>query len=492
MLRLTSIDLKKLQYDTLAVAVCEDKDIHDDPSIVSVVKKALGLADFSGKKDEVVTLYDIPAIGAQRIILQGLGKLEEVDREALRAMAGKTVKNCIEKNSMTVCFQVPDPAKLGMDLSLVLEAMEQGAWLGNHLFQKFKGEEKKKPLKTLVFRIPAQDAKTLRHLSSRVVAVCEGTTLARDWVNTPPNEKTPEKLARSIAGLAAKQRLKVQVFNESQLKQKKLNALLAVAAGSRHKPAMVLLEHKMAGAKNTIALVGKGVTFDSGGLNIKTGNSMADMKSDMSGAAAVAATLITAARLKTKVNIIGAIPIVENMPSGSATRPGDIVRSHAGKTIEIGNTDAEGRLILIDAISYVIKQFKPRILIDLATLTGACVVALGDKIAGVFSNDDDLAAGIVASGKKTHERCWRMPLPADYKELLKSDFADINNMSSTRWGGAITAALFISEFSGDTRWAHIDIAGPAYLKSESAYCGPGGTGFGVRLLCDFLEIDHLP
>ena len=492
MLRLTSIDLKKLQCDTLAVAVCEDKDIQDDSSIASVVERALGLSDFSGKKDEVVTLYDIPDIAARRIILQGLGKLEEVNREALRAMAGKTVKNCIEKKSTTACFQVPDPAKLGMDISVVLEAMEQGACLGNHLFQKFKGEEKKRPLKTLFFRVPAQDAKTLRRLSSRVAAICEGTTLARDWINTPPNEKTPEKLARSIAGLATKQRLKVQVFSESQLKQKKLDALLAVAAGSRHKPAMVLLEHKVAGAKKTIALVGKGVTFDSGGLNIKTGNSMADMKSDMSGAAAVAATLITAARLKTKVNIIGAIPVVENMPSGSATRPGDIVRSHAGKTIEIGNTDAEGRLILIDAISYVIKQYKPQMLIDLATLTGACVVALGDKIAGVFSRDDDLANGIIASGEKTHERCWRMPLPADYKELLKSDFADINNMSSSRWGGAITAALFISEFTGDTRWAHIDIAGPAYLKSESAYCGPGGTGFGVRLLCDFLEIDDLP
>jgi leucyl aminopeptidase len=211
------------------------------------------------------------------------------------------------------------------------------------------------------------------------------------------------------------------------------------------------------------------------------------MKSDMSGAAAVAATLMAAAKLKTKTNIIGAIPIVENMPSGKATRPGDIIRSYAGKTIEIGNTDAEGRLILIDAISYVIKRYKPQLLIDLATLTGACVVALGDKIAGVFSNDDDLAAGIITSGEKTHERCWRMPLPEDYKELLKSDFADMNNISSTRTGGAITAALFLSEFAADTRWAHIDIAGPAYLKKESAYCGPGGTGFGVRLLSEILE-----
>ncbi|MDH3798960.1 MAG: peptidase M17, partial [Desulfobacterales bacterium] len=232
---------------------------------------------------------------------------------------------------------------------------------------------------------------------------------------------------------------------------------------------------------------GKGVTFDSGGLNIKTGGSMAGMKADMSGAAVVAAAMITLARLKTKSHVIGAIPIVENMPSGKATRPGDIVRSYAGKTIEIGNTDAEGRLILIDAMAYVVKKHKPQVMIDLATLTGACVVALGEKIAGVFTPDDELAEAIIASGNKSHERCWQMPLPEDYKELLKSDFADLNNMASSRWGGAITAALFLSEFSGDTRWAHIDIAGPAYLKKGDAYCGPGGTGFGVRLLCDLIE-----
>jgi leucyl aminopeptidase len=175
------------------------------------------------------------------------------------------------------------------------------------------------------------------------------------------------------------------------------------------------------------------------------------------------------------------------MPSGKASRPGDIIKSYAGKTVEIGNTDAEGRLILIDALAYGVKKYKPRVLIDLATLTGACVVALGEKIAGVFSLDDKLAQAIISSGDKTYERCWRMPLPDDYKELLKSDFADLNNIASTRYGGAITAALFLSEFVGKTRWAHIDIAGPVYGKKETAYCAAGGTGFGVRLLCDLLE-----
>jgi len=212
-----------------------------------------------------------------------------------------------------------------------------------------------------------------------------------------------------------------------------------------------------------------------------------DMKCDMSGAAAVAATLITTAKLKPDVRIVGVIPLVENMISGSATRPGDIITSYAGKTIEIGNTYAEGRLILADAMSYTLKQYKPDIMVDIATLTGACVMALGEKIAGLFTLDDPLAEAIVDSGQKTHERIWRLPLPEDYKELLKSEFADTNNMSSSRWGGAITAALFLSGFTEGTRWAHIDIAGPAYQKKGAAYCDAGGTGFGVRLFCDLID-----
>jgi leucyl aminopeptidase len=208
---------------------------------------------------------------------------------------------------------------------------------------------------------------------------------------------------------------------------------------------------------------------------------------DMSGAAAVAGAMLAVAQLKPDVKVVGVTPVVENMPSGSAIRPGDIIRSYAGKTIEIGNTDAEGRLILVDAMAWAVKQYKPDTMIDLATLTGACVVALGEKIAGVFSKDQQLADAIVAAGETTHERCWQLPLPDDYKELLKNDFADLNNVSSGRWGGAITAALFLSEFVGETSWAHIDIAGPAWSKKATDYCGAGGTGFGVRLLCDLIK-----
>ena len=487
MLHLTALNLKKDKVETLAIGECEDKSIHTNSTVNAIVKKAKTLKEFSGKKGEEVTFYDPAGINAKRVIVYGLGKQKKVDLEALRTFAGKTVKQCIKKELATVWIAVPDANKTKSDMQSVLEALQEGAYLANHLFHKYKGEKKKNVLKKINFVVTSATAKKFSRMTSKVAAVCRSTVLAREWINTPSNEKTPEKLARSMVSLAKKEGLKVQVLNEKQLIQKKFGAMLSVAAGSQSKPSLVVLEHKVAGAKKTIAFIGKGVTFDSGGLNIKTGGSMADMKSDMSGGAAVAATMIAVAKLKAKINVIGAIPLVENMPSGTATRPGDIIRSYAGKTVEIGNTDAEGRLILIDAISYVVKKYKPRMMIDLATLTGACVVALGEKIAAVFSNDDKLAGAVVASGEKTHERCWHMPLPDDYKELLKSDFADMNNISGTRWGGAITAALFISEFAGDTRWAHIDIAGPAYAKKESAYCGPGGTGFGVRLLCDLIS-----
>jgi leucyl aminopeptidase len=487
MLNLTTIDLKKDKIEALAIPVCENKDIYKDPAIKAIVKKALSIKEFNGKKDQELVLYDPAGINAQRIIFRGLGKLEKIDPESLRNMAGKTVKSCIQKELTRVCIAVPEAGKLKLETPLLLEAMLEGAYLGTHLFQKYKGKKKPAKIKNISFLVTPELSKKYRTLPSKVTRVCQGTILAREWVSVPSNDKTPEVFAGSIANLAKKQGLKVQVLNEKELKQKKFGALLAVAAGSQRKPRLVVLQYRHPGAKKTVALVGKGVTFDSGGLNLKTGGSMAEMKSDMSGAAAVAAIMITAAKLKPKTNLIGVIPIVENMPSGTATRPGDIIRSYSGKTIEIGNTDAEGRLILIDAMSYTVKKYKPQYLIDLATLTGACVIALGEKIAGVFSNDDKLAKAIIASGRKTYERCWRMPLPDDYKDLLKSDFADMNNMSSTRWGGAITAALFLSEFSGDTQWAHIDIAGPSYAKKENAYCGAGGTGFGVRLLCDLID-----
>ena len=487
MIHLKSVDLKKEKIESLIIPVCEDMDVFDDKNIVSLIRKAKKIKEFKGDKDEEVTLYNLPEVKAERVIFMGLGKLEKVDMDPLRIMVGKAVKALIMKKLSDVLIAVPLAGKINMEMSSVLEAMLEGACLGNHLFDKYKKEKKHKPLKKINFLVKPDEVRKYSRLSSRVKTVCQGTILAREWVSTPSNDKRPDRFARSIVTLARKENLKVTVLGEKELKQKKFGAIMAVAAGSMSKPRLVVLEHNPRGATKTVALVGKGVTFDSGGINLKPSAGLDEMKADMSGAASVAATMITAAKLKSKLRVIGIIPIVENMPSGNASRPGDIINSFDGKTVEIGNTDAEGRLILIDAISYGIKKYKPKTLIDMATLTGACVVALGEKIAGTFSFDDKLAEDIILSGQKTHERCWRMPLPEDYKELLKSDFADLNNIGSTRYGGAITAALFLAEFVGDTRWAHIDIAGPAYAKKESAYCGAGGTGFGVRLLCDLLN-----
>jgi leucyl aminopeptidase len=487
MLHLNSVDLKKARIESMVIPVCEDKNIHEDKTILSLIRNAKKVKTFNGDKDDEVILYNLSEVKARIIFFLGLGKIEKVNMESLRTMAGKAVKGVIKKKHSEVLIAVPLAEMVKMDMQNILEAMMEGTFLGNHLFDKYKKEKKLQPLKRIDFLVTSRDSKKYRRLPSRISTVCQGTILAREWVSMPPNEKKPELFAKSIARLAGKENLKVTILGEKELKQKKFGAMLAVAAGSRNRPKLVILEHNPVKAKKTIALVGKGVTFDSGGINLKPTASLADMKMDMSGAAAVAATLITAARLKLRRNLVGVIPIVENMPSGDASRPGDIIKTYDGKTVEIGNTDAEGRLILIDAISYAIKKYNPQTLIDLATLTGACVVALGEKIAGTFSFDEKLAESIILSGQKTHERCWRMPLPEDYKELIKSDFADLNNVGKTRYGGAITAALFLSEFVKETSWAHIDIAGPAYSKKESSYCGVGGTGFGVRLLFDLME-----
>jgi leucyl aminopeptidase len=486
MLHLAAIDLNRQKIDTLFIPVCENKPIHSDAPVAALVDQALAFSEFKGKKDQELVLHRPPGCTAARVVFRGLGDAETLDAETLRRMAGKSARRCIQLGLARMWLAAPDPAATGIDEAEQLKALLEGAFLGNHLFDRYREKKEKKPLTRVdVLAAPAAAAR-LRRLPAEVEAVCGATILARDWVNLPPNAKPPEVLARLIAAEAKPHGLAVEVVAEKQLQQKKMGALLAVAAGSSHRPAMAILQHKGGDRRPPVILVGKGVTFDSGGINLKTGDSLPDMKGDMAGAAAVAAVLIAAARMKLRRRLIGVIPLVENMVSGSATRPGDIVRTFSGKTVEIGNTDAEGRLILIDAMAYAEWRFKPEVMIDVATLTGACVVALGEKIAGVFSKDEALQQSLLAAGRRTHERCWPLPLPEDYKELLKSSYADISNMPSTRYGSALSAALFLSEFVGRTRWAHIDIAGPGFHKKEDAYCGPGGTGFGVRLLVDWL------
>jgi len=283
--------------------------------------------------------------------------------------------------------------------------------------------------------------------------------------------------------------VKIEVFDEKKLKAIGMNALLGVAQGSV-RPARVMIfkwTGDKASKKQPLAFIGKGVTFDTGGISIKPSGGMEDMKWDMGGAGVVAGLMYTLGLRKAKVNVIGAVGLVENMPDGNAQRPGDIVKSLSGQTIEVLNTDAEGRLVLADVLWYIKEKFKPRFMIDLATLTGAIIVALGDRYGGLFSNDDDLAEKLYASSKKTKELLWRLPIDEDFDKLLNCPVADMKNITGTRGAGSITAAQFLKRFVGDTSWAHLDIAGVTWSKKGTNFARPGGTGFGVRLLDEFIK-----
>jgi leucyl aminopeptidase len=320
--------------------------------------------------------------------------------------------------------------------------------------------------------------------------VGESINLARDLVNLPPAEKPPAQLARIAQEKAAAAGISVSVWDEDRIRTERFGGVLGVSAGSDAPPAFVALEYRRGGESPTLALVGKGVTFDSGGLCLKPAGSMEDMKCDMTGAAIVLAAMVAIARLQLPVNLTGYLALTENMTGGKAMKMGDVLTIRNGKTIEVLNTDAEGRLILADALSYAVEQRAARIL-DLATLTGACVVALGNKVAGLFSNDDAFAHDVLAACRATGERAWRMPLDEDYKEQLKSHVADLKNIGG-KSAGAITAAKFLEQFVAEVPWVHLDIAGPSWVDSESATSDEGGTGCFVRTLTALVEASIRP
>jgi len=315
--------------------------------------------------------------------------------------------------------------------------------------------------------------------------VGESGNLARDLANTPPAEKVPSCLASRAREVADAAGIGVEVWDRARIAEERFGGLLGVAAGSDEPPAFVVLDYHGGGDSAPLALVGKGVTFDSGGLSLKPSASMEDMKSDMTGAAVVLATLSAVARLKLPVNLRGYLVISENMTGGKALKLGDVLMMRNGKTVEVLNTDAEGRLILADALSYAAES-KPDRILDLATLTGACVVALGTKVAGLFANNDPFANDVLAACRTTGERAWRLPLDDDYLELIKSNVADLKNVGG-KWGGAVTAAKFLEQFVGETPWAHLDIAGPSWADTEAATRDVGGTGCFVRTLVALIE-----
>lgn len=487
MLDIKSGEVKSIECGLLMIPVAEDELLHGDASVRDLVDAAKAYPEFRGRKSDELLLYRPAGTRAERVLFLGVGKNREADAESFRKAAGKAVKKAIALELRDLVLRLPEAGRTAPDLPVAAAAFLEGACLGNHVFDLYKKEKKQTQAESITLLTDADAAGSLEGLARRVEIICKASLMARDWVSMPPNEKRPDRFVRSITKAADKEDLSVTVLDEPALKKNKMGGILAVGAGSRSRARMVILEYSPKKAQKTYALVGKGVTFDSGGINLKSATGLDDMKMDMGGAASVAAAMVAVSRLKPAYRVVGLIPVVENMPSGDAARPGDIITSYTGKTVEIGNTDAEGRLILIDALAYAERMFAPDVMVDIATLTGACIMALGEKIAGVFTKDAELSQALVSAGETVHERCWAMPLPEDYRELLKSDFADIRNIGSSRWGGAIAAALFLSEFVQNSRWAHIDIAGPAYSRKGSDYCGAGGTGFGVRLLIEALE-----
>ncbi|MDY0083080.1 MAG: leucyl aminopeptidase [Ignavibacteriaceae bacterium] len=370
------------------------------------------------------------------------------------------------------------------------QSFAEGILLGNYSFNKYKKEKQKD--KNLNVYFYAEDQKKLKSALTTAQNLISSVALTRDYQNEPANNLTPDLFAKRIINELRPLGIKVTVFGQKEIRKRKMGGLIAIGQGSVNKPRFIVLEYKpQMKFKNektkTIALVGKGITFDTGGISLKPSKGMGAMKADMSGAAVVAGTLSAAAKSNLPVHLYGIIPAAENMCSGESIRPGDIVKISNGKSVEIEDTDAEGRVVLADALHYA-SQLKPDQIIDLATLTGACVVALGEFVAGLFTKDEQMAEQLYKSGIKTYDRVWRLPLWDDFDELIKSDIADVANLGNTRWAGAITAAKFLEHFvDKNIPWTHLDIAGPAMNNSSKSYTKKYMTGFGVRLLFDYLS-----
>jgi leucyl aminopeptidase len=453
-----------------------------DKQTGGAIGRVLSTGDFSAKKDETAVLY--PPGSAARVLLVGLGKPDEVDRSAIRRAAATSAKRARSLGVPRAAFHLSSEARGSVTPAdagqVIAEGLNQGAWQFNEM--KKPGEDKKAPLER--FEVLAHDGSPeLIEGHKTGEGIGAGQTFARSIQVLPGNVCTPSYVAERARELAGRHGFEIAVLDRAAIVKEKMGALLSVAQGSAEEPRFIAIEYKGADTA-PIVLIGKGVTFDTGGISIKPAQNMEDMKYDMSGAAAVLGTFEMLGRLKPRVHVIGLVPSTENMPSGTAVKPGDVVTSHFGKTIEIINTDAEGRLILADALSYA-RRYDPAVVVDIATLTGAIVVALGHSASGVMGTDDKLVEEIRGAGDRADERVWPLPLWEDYRDLMKSDIADVKN-SGGRPAGSISAGWFLREFVDGFPWAHLDIAGTAYSDREDATRVKGPTGVGVRLFSEFL------
>lgn len=431
------------------------------------------LKDFLGKSGETALCY----YRGERVLLLGLGRAEAATVEALRKAYASAVKVAQTNKIKKIDILFPQCKQR----SEFLRGIAEGIFLTNYSFT-YKSDFSTVLLEKVNFIGIEKNDSSLE----RMQTLCSGVHFIRDLVNKNSDDKTPKMLVEVAKNLHPK--VKTIVFDKKKLEAEKMGLILAVNRASNHDPFLIQASYKgHSTSKEHIVLIGKGITYDTGGLSLKPTDNMLTMKCDMAGAATVLSAVRTAAQLGLKVNVTAVAPVTENCIGSKSYKLGDVYRSFSGKTVEITNTDAEGRLVLADALSFAVKRLKPSCMIDLATLTGACVVALGEEIAAIFTNDELLAEGLLASSDRTDELLCRLPIHNDYKEALKSEIADLVNSTPGREAGAIKAALFLQEFVGTVPWAHIDIAGPAYLSKPKHYNLVKGTGYGLRLLIDFLE-----
>jgi leucyl aminopeptidase len=462
-----------------------------DKKLNSAITKVLRLGDFKGEEKTTSLLYTDGKIGSARVLLVGQGERKKACVNTIRKAASVAVNKAVELKArdITLALHQEVADRKGFEAELLGQAIAEGAYFGGYRYDEYVDKSKSERLKSIKAQIVEPNGEILHQLSKCVKVgniIGQAQNFTRTIANRPANIVNPQalaaeakKLARSTAGLTC------TVLNEAQLKQKKMGGILAVGRGSVNKPRLIILKYipRSGKAKTTIALVGKAITFDSGGISIKPGEGMHDMKFDKSGGIAVLGVMKAIARLKPAVCVYGIIPSAENMPGGMSYRPGDIVTTYSGKTVEILNTDAEGRMLLCDAIHHAVK-LKCDTIIDIATLTGSCAVALGNNRAGLMGSDQKLIEQLKAAAQQSGEPLWHLPCDDEYLELVKSKIADLKNVGG-KWAGACTAGAFLGEFAGNAKWAHIDMAGVGVFGDKKAQT-TGSVGYGVRLLTAYV------
>lgn len=435
-------------------------------------------------------LWHASGLAFRRVLVCGLGSAQEITVANLEAAAASVARVAKKSGAKRVGLAIPEELFTRFGSEKAAEAVVIGFSLGSYTFTKHKSKGKKEEKAVVDVAILAPPGRISAVSSGAQIGetIAKAVAFARDLVNEPPSITTPTYLGEVAKALAKKEsRVTSEVLGAAEITKLGMGGLLAIAQGSDEEPKFIKLTYR-GGGRKTLVIVGKGITFDTGGLSLKPSEHMETMKLDMAGGAAILAVFSALSKIAPKVTVVGLITATENMPGPKAVKPGDVVTIMNGKTVEILNTDAEGRMILADALSYASSRLKPDAIIDLATLTGACMVALGQDVAGLFANDEKLTAALKSAALEAGEMVWHMPLTSEYKELLKSPVADLKNISGGRYGGAITAALFLQEFVADgIPWAHLDIAGPAFAEKDAPISPKGGTGFGVRTLLEFLR-----